>query len=166
MKVAGVKITNPAWVAAIGKPKPVDPDKRRMRIAKQIDHAIRWAEAERAKGPGIFKPIITGNPMNARKVWQEVSRKSEVARYEAKSACIDAKFEKRFPVRVTMIRYGSRKLDKGCGLNAALKPVRDGIADYMGRDDGDEQAYEWIYDQKPAPVRGNGVRIILEYQGY
>ena len=165
MRIAGLKITKPEWLSAIGNPKPVDDVKKRLRVAQQIDRAIRWAEAEAAKGPGIFRPIFTKNPLNTRQEYHTVSRTSEKARYEAESACIAAKFPKRFPVRITMIRYGSRKLDKGCGLNASLKPVRDGIADYMGLDDADD-GYEWKYEQMPAPVRATGVRIIMEWQGY
>lgn len=59
-------------------------------------------------------------------------------------------------VNVTLTRLGPRKLDDD-NLQGALKHVRDGVADYFGRDDGSD-FYSWSYAQE----RGNyGVRIEL-----
>jgi hypothetical protein len=61
-----------------------------------------------------------------------------------------------------MTRYGPRTMDEGCGLNASLKPVRDGVADVFGVDDGDPR-YEWVYRQEQA--KHYGVRIVVESKG-
>ncbi|HEV57524.1 MAG TPA: hypothetical protein ENN87_08500 [Phycisphaerales bacterium] len=53
---------------------------------------------------------------------------------------------RRITVRLT--RLGPRRLDSD-NLAAALKHVRDGVADAMGLDDGDERL-RWLYDQRKA----------------
>lgn len=55
-----------------------------------------------------------------------------------------------------MTRYGPQKMDEGCGLNASLKPVRDGVADHFEIDDADPR-FRWVYQQEIAPFFG--VRI-------
>jgi hypothetical protein len=61
-------------------------------------------------------------------------------------------------VHVTLERMGVRKLDDD-NLRGALKAFRDGVADVLDLDDGDERI-EWIYSQCKA-VR-TGVRIGLD----
>lgn len=52
-------------------------------------------------------------------------------------------------------------MDEGCGLNAALKPVRDGIADWLTLDDADPRL-TWRYAQERAEPDHEGVRIEIE----
>jgi len=49
-------------------------------------------------------------------------------------------------ISVRLTRVGPRRLDSD-NLAAALKHVRDGVADALGVDDGDPRL-EWIYDQQ------------------
>jgi hypothetical protein len=69
------------------------------------------------------------------------------------------------PYLVTLTRLAPRKLD-GDNLQGALKAVRDGVADALGVDDGDEQAVTWDYAQRPATghvlLRGQGVEVRIE----
>jgi len=46
---------------------------------------------------------------------------------------------------VRLTRIGPRRLDSD-SVAAALKAVRDGVADALGLDDGDE-SIRWLYDQ-------------------
>lgn len=57
-----------------------------------------------------------------------------------------------FPIEVTLTRVGVRKLDSD-NLASAFKHVRDGIAEYVGVDDGDER-WTWNYAQRtPTKVK-------------
>jgi len=51
------------------------------------------------------------------------------------------------PVIVTITRHGKRKLDDD-NLERSAKHVRDGIADVLGINDGDEGAAVWEYRQE------------------
>lgn len=61
------------------------------------------------------------------------------------------------PLAVTLTRIAPRKLD-GDNLQRACKAVRDGVADALGVDDGDERI-EWRYEQRPARD-GEGQRFV------
>jgi len=70
---------------------------------------------------------------------------------------------------ITLIRGAPRRLDTD-NLASALKAVRDGIADFLGIDDGSE-AVEWRYDQERCsaaprsaglPYRKGYVRVKVE----
>ena len=56
---------------------------------------------------------------------------------------------KRMPVAVTLTRHSAGTLDDD-NLRDALKAVRDGVADYLGRDDADPSVV-WLYQQAKAP---------------
>ena len=65
----------------------------------------------------------------------------------------------RWPLTITITRLGPRKLDSD-NLAISAKHVRDGIADALGVDDGDETKAAWLYEQeKSAAYR---VRIKIE----
>lgn len=50
------------------------------------------------------------------------------------------------PWRVTLTRVGAKRMDSD-GLASSLKVVRDGIADWLGVDDGDVERVRWRYRQ-------------------
>lgn len=54
---------------------------------------------------------------------------------------------KRDVISITLTRIGGRPMDDD-NLVAALKPVRDGVADALGLDDGDKRL-RWRYEQVP-----------------
>ena len=65
-----------------------------------------------------------------------------------------------FPIRwtITLIRIGGRRLDDD-NLRAALKACRDGVADWLGIDDGDNRLV-WQYGQEPKKRKlPPGVRV-------
>ena len=65
------------------------------------------------------------------------------------------------PSVVTLIRKSSGTLD-GDGLQSALKATRDGVADWLGVDDGDKRL-TWRYQQERGAPKTYQVRI--EVQG-
>lgn len=63
-------------------------------------------------------------------------------------------------VVVALTRVAPRALDDD-NLRAAAKSVRDGVADWLGIDDGDERI-EWLYAQERGKPREYAVRIRIE----
>jgi hypothetical protein len=63
------------------------------------------------------------------------------------------------PFVVTLTRLGVRTLD-GDNLQGAFKATRDGVAEAMGVDDGDEARVSWEYAQEKAARYG--IRITIE----
>lgn len=61
------------------------------------------------------------------------------------------------PLVVTITRIGKKSLD-GDNLQGSAKASRDGVADYLGIDDGSD-AVTWLYAQEPGPY---AVRIAIE----
>lgn len=66
------------------------------------------------------------------------------------------------PVSVELTRVAPRKLDDD-NLQGAFKHVRDGVADWLGIDDGDERV-RWLYGQEKGPKRRYGIRIEVSLQ--
>jgi hypothetical protein len=59
---------------------------------------------------------------------------------------------------VTLTRLGGRGLDSD-NLAGAYKAIRDGVADWLGIDDGDDRI-EWRYAQEPGGAKGT--RVLVE----
>src|SRR5690606_20950050 len=126
----------------------------------KLEKQLAWLR-EMERLPGIFLPLRVTNPLNSRRHWRTVWSASRKAR-DATRAAVAVQVRRAgltLPVTVRMTRDGPRSLDEGCGLNASLKPVRDGVADAFGVDDADKR-YAWIYQQERAPFYG--VRIEIE----
>ncbi len=69
-----------------------------------------------------------------------------------------AKWRERFPVCVILTRVAPRKLDSD-NVASAFKAIRDGVADWLQVNDGDESKVTWRYAQE----RGDyAVRIEIE----
>lgn len=60
-----------------------------------------------------------------------------------------------WPVNVRLIRIGPRQLDQNNAIET-LQAIQDGVADWLGVDDGDETKVQWEYAQEKGQY---GVRI-------
>lgn len=127
------------------------------RVAARLRRRRDW-ETEQFAQPGIFIPIRVKNPLNNLRGWRQLSREGRAARGATVMHCRD-RIPVTLPATITLTRYGVGTLDEGCGLNASLKHVRDGVADVFGVDDADPR-YRWVYRQEKA--RFYGVRIMVE----
>lgn len=103
-------------------------------------------------------PIRTRSETNIREHWRARHRRRKEQRNLA------ALFTRQWldepipgPYRITLIRLAPRKLDSD-NLASSAKAIRDGIADALGIDDGDE-AHRWEYEQAQRREYGVGVRI-------
>ncbi len=101
---------------------------------------------------------------NAREHWRVVAKRAKEQRGFAR-AMADATrrsdgnllLSTKFKVKIT--RVGKRKLDSD-NLAISAKHVRDGIADALGVNDGDENAVAWAYAQEVG--KDYGVKVTIE----
>jgi hypothetical protein len=104
-------------------------------------------------------PCETKNPMNNRQHWTKVARTSSQARMAAWAALKETgRSVPPLPIVVLMMRIGAGTSDKSCGLNGALKPIRDGVADWLGLPDNHPLIY-WQYRQEKCRRGVKRVRI-------
>lgn len=64
-------------------------------------------------------------------------------------------------ITITLVRISPLPLDHWDGLRAALKPVVDGVADFLGVKDSDKRVM-WNYNQTKGRVREHAVEITFE----
>ena len=108
----------------------------------------------------IELPIRTWSEPNVRAHWAKRARRAREQRRVARAyarAALAAHGPTCAPLTVTLTRLAARKLDSD-NLAAALKAVRDGVADALGMDDGDERL-TWRYAQEKLPRGQYTVRV-------
>ncbi len=114
----------------------------------------------------LFLDVKTISELNAREHWRVRKDRASAHRSAAKKGCSNAERDfgraVKLPVSVKLCRVGQRKLD-GDNLQGALKHVRDGIADWLGVDDGDESKVSWEYSQRIGKPCGIEVEVISWY---
>ncbi len=100
---------------------------------------------------------LTGS-QNAREHWRTRAKRVKSERSQAEILC-RSRLERpqAWPVVVRLTRIGPRKLDSD-NVSGACKATRDGVADWLGVDDGDEARISWVYAQELGQY---GVRIEL-----
>lgn len=94
------------------------------------------------------------NGANAREHWAVRAKRAKAQRHAAVAALVNYS---RMPallgidggVTITITRRGGRRMDDD-GLTISAKHVRDGIADWLGIDDGDPRL-TWVVRQDKAP---------------
>lgn len=113
----------------------------------------------------VVTSIRTVSEANRREHWAARARRAKGQRLQARVALLVAdrvawrEVCRTAPgVVVELMRVG-RRLDDD-NLRGALKAIRDGVADWLGWDDGDPR-YEWRYAQRPGKV---GVEITVTPQ--
>ena len=94
---------------------------------------------------------------NLRLHWAAKAKLALSHRNAAKSALASIAVPPRVPVTVVLTRLGPRKLD-GDNLQSGFKAFRDGIADWLGVDDG-SPFIDWQYQQRKGPY-GVEVEVI------
>lgn len=105
-------------------------------------------------------PIRIVSTANKREHWAVKSKRN--AR-EREAACLLARSTlsapDAWPIVVTLTRIGSTFIrDEHENLPMGFKAVVDGIADWLGIDDGDRSRVRWAYAQrKPGPTDVDGV---------
>lgn len=106
----------------------------------------------------ISLPFKTVSILNAREHWATKARRMKQERGVTSAMVKTLPITKRISYVITLTRLAPRKLD-GDNLAGSFKAIRDGVADALGIDDGDDQI-EWRYRQEKA--RQYGVTIEIE----
>jgi hypothetical protein len=105
----------------------------------------------------IFLNLHTKTRGNNRQHWRVDWQRTKTEREAAKWAVLAEKDRPPFPVKVTLVRCGPRKLDRH-NIPSALKAVVDGIADAYGVDDGDDR-WGFVFEQRKQSLYGVEIRI-------
>lgn len=123
---------------------------------KRNQDLLEYFGLKEVKIPLLFValPLKTVNTLNSREHWRKLADRTKAHRFAAKVG-LESVWT-RTPkvldfcffnggIRVELTHVG-RKRDSD-GVVASLKAVRDGVADALGIDDGDERV-QWEYNQR------------------
>lgn len=91
-------------------------------------------------------PARLSGSQNAREHHHARARRVKAERGNALLMCRTQLERPALPVVVRLTRIGPRKLDSD-NLQASCKSSRDGVADWLGIDDGDDRV-TWLYAQE------------------
>jgi hypothetical protein len=100
----------------------------------------------------------TVSEANSHQHWRERQRRAKEQRrlaFTTVPACVRNMAP---PLRITLTRLAPRRLDSD-NLAGSMKAVRDGVADAIGIDDGD-QRLDWQYGQRKSSEYG--VEIVIQ----
>lgn len=105
-----------------------------------------------AEGTIVFiVPIRTTTGLNAREHWAQRAKRVKKERSSAYLQMVNQFFRNPvlppLPLRITLTRIGPRKCDSDA-VPGGLKGCRDGIADALGIDDGNDEHATWEYRQE------------------
>jgi len=108
----------------------------------------------------IIPGIKLVNGANAREHWGTRKKRAKEQREAAHYTLLSefGKVPPSLPLRVTITRLSKGKMDDD-GLTISAKHIRDGIADWVGVDDG-SSGYTWVVEQEIS--KSWGVRIRIE----
>lgn len=105
----------------------------------------------------ISLPFKTVSVLNVREHWAKKARRVKTERNVTQMMVKTLPITRRISYVVTLTRLAPRKLD-GDNLAGSFKAIRDGVADALGLDDGDENI-EWRYRQEKAKQYGVTIEI-------
>ena len=94
-------------------------------------------------------PLRLPSVMNCREHWAAKARRIKKHRRDAWLAMKSLGSPPPAPLTITITRIGTKSLDTD-NLAASAKGIRDGIADWLDIDDGDERL-DWRYEQRRGP---------------
>lgn len=103
---------------------------------------------------------------NLREHWAEKARRAKAQREAAGLMMASMGIHHgrpKPPLAITLTRIAPRTLDSD-NLARSMKAVRDGIADALGVDDGDERI-TWVYGQRRGAPKTYAVEVKIEQRG-
>lgn len=113
-------------------------------------------------------PIKIVSEANRREHFRVVAKRKALHRFNAQ-ACMAFKLNPGFLMRhgqcdaitITLTRIGPRTLDDD-NLASGFKACRDGVADWLGIDDGDKRL-TWRYDQRKGKPKEYAAEVQIEW---
>jgi hypothetical protein len=136
--------------------------RRRAPVVTRASEAPRAHEAALPPRDALVleAPILTVSEANKRGHWAKGARRAKSQRDVVKLLLVSKLGRAPAPpLEVRLVRIAPRRLD-GDNLQRALKAIRDGVADWLGVDDGDPRL-TWLYDQGAGAPKYYGVRVEL-----
>jgi hypothetical protein len=112
----------------------------------------------------VLLPIKIASTQNTRECWQAKARRAKVHRETASGYLWpQPKISAVGPIEITLTRIGVRRLDDD-NLAGGFKACRDGVADWLGIDDGSPRL-EWSYAQRKAPKGASlyGAEVVIRW---
>jgi DNA-binding GntR family transcriptional regulator len=99
-------------------------------------------------------PVKLVNGANSREHWAVRAKRAKDQRWAARAALMKYRVLPLLEnidhgIKITITRRGGRRMDDD-GLTISAKHVRDGVADWLGIDDGDPRL-TWVVKQDKAP---------------
>jgi hypothetical protein len=151
--------SNPQWRQAAGG---LDHKPRKKRFTGPTSESKAWVR-EMSKGPGRF--FQTGRIINWLNWRGHHMAKAGIASTQRTLGMVETGLltaGKDIPSQclVRLTRYGPKMLDENEALMASMKHFRDGVADWLDRDDGGDDGLRFEYVSVKA--KWYGVRIELE----
>lgn len=113
--------------------------------------------------------ISEANAKGKERHWAAKGRRVKGQRGMAYAKCLqhlgckpkDTPLPGNFTITLIRIMVGRQRPYDGDNLQNALKAVRDGIADYLGIDDGSNRL-KWLYEQERGSGERGWVRVSVE----
>lgn len=105
----------------------------------------------------IKLPIATVSEANLKEHWAKTAKRRKSQRHETGWELKRTR-PPSLPLTVVLTRISPRKLDEGDNLNMSMKAIRDGIADWLGIDDGSDLV-KWEYAQHKGQPKEQAVLI-------
>lgn len=105
----------------------------------------------------VLFPCRTVSGMNVREHWSVKAMRAKAHRHQAYIELRCAAVTIEVPCKVVLTRVAPRLLD-GDNLQASLKNVRDGVADWLKVDDRDARV-EWVYAQRKGDPKQYAVEV-------
>ncbi len=109
----------------------------------------------------ITLPFITVNPLNRHEHWTARSKRHGRHRAGTFYALKAEKAPHTLPCTVTITRVAPRALDRHDGLPASMKPIVDGIADWLLINDNDPRL-TILYAQRKGEPKECAVEVEIE----
>ena len=105
----------------------------------------------------VVLPLRIVSEANSREHWAPKAKRAREQRGATRLVLKASATPPGPPVVVTLTRIAPRRLD-GDNLQRACKAVRDGVADWLGIDDGSEEV-TWLYRQEKGKPRQYAVKV-------
>jgi hypothetical protein len=107
----------------------------------------------------VTLPLRIESVANLREHWRQRAKRAQLHRNVASWALrpLAVALKPADPLTVTLTRIGPRPLDDD-NLAGGFKAVRDGVADWLGRDDADP-LLTWVYAQERGAPKTYACRI-------
>lgn len=108
----------------------------------------------------LLVPVHIVSEANSREHWRKAAKRKKEHRNAARIALGGNLEIMNPPCTITLTRIGPRKLDDD-NLASGFKAFRDGIADWLGIDDGDKRL-TWRYAQRKGKPKEYAAEVHIE----